>query len=91
MKRNITRNDVETELTIIFSSDEIETMLRKEVRKIKDPKKMSLQAIKLFSCYKKDGIGIEYSIDKRGDIVVTLKDTTIGKVRDKFTIEKMDM
>jgi len=64
----------EKEILVKFSSKEIDQILRKEIRKVRDEKMMSIQQLKMMKCYKKDSINIKYSLDKNSGLIVTIKE-----------------
>ncbi len=64
----------EKEILVKFSSEEIEKILRKEIRKVRDEKIMSMQRLKMMQCYKKDNINIKYSLDTNSGLIVTIRE-----------------
>jgi len=51
---------------------------------------MSEQQLKMMSCYKKDGITLDFVVSDKEELIVTLVDTSFGSIRDKFKWEKLN-
>jgi len=62
----------EEEIIVKFSPDEIEKILRNEIRKLGDEKMMSETQLRMMKCYKKDNIDIEYNLEKNNGLNVII-------------------
>jgi len=83
------KNKNNNEMIVKLSKNEVDNMLRKIIRTAKDSKLMSEQDLKMLSCYKKDGIELDYTMNDAGEIIINLKDTTFGDIRDTFKMDKI--